>query len=594
MTTKQKLESLRRLIKKYGFSAYIIPSSDPNMSYDIPARYRAIEWLTGFTGSAGILVVTGNFAGLWTDPRYFIQAEKQLHGTGVELMKLNDPRRPAYIDWFAGNTPKGGIVGFDGNVVSARLAKMIREALGEKDIAIDYSKDLIDLIWKDRPALPPDAVFEYGEKFSGKSRKNKLDEVMKELREEEIDFNLLTSADDIAWLFNLRGSDMQHSPLFVAYAIISRFNALLFADELKIPGGVKASLMKDGVSIYNPSEIEKHLNRLPKGRRVLLTPAKTNIYLYDIISSHCRIVDGRSIPALMKTSKNETEISHLRNVMIKEGVALVRFFIWLERSCPKRSITEYTAARQLEMIRSREDTYTGNSFSPIVAYGANAAQAHYTPGEETAAELRGGGLLLVDSGAQYLDGTTDTTRTVSLGTPTRQQKRDFTLVLKGHIEIATTVFPEGTRGFHLDAFARKHMWRYGINYGHGTGHGVGFFLNVHEGPPSISPNSANDTSLQPGMVLSNEPGIYREDQHGIRTENLVLVKKHSESRWGVFLTFETLTLFPVEFSLIESSMLSPFEKEWLNNYHSRVYEKLSPFLNLKEKEWLKNKTAKIQ
>ncbi len=592
MSPGEKVGNLRSEMKKKGFNAFVILRTEPGLKYGMPGHWELLSWLTGFTGSAGTLVITEDFAGLWTDSRYTIQARKELKGSGIQPFE-EEGSSDSFIKWLGEKMSPGAVVGVDGKIFPAKSALKIRKTLAEKGVRLADATDFLSVIRKDSPQPSLEPVMDYSPLYSGKTRREKFEEIRKMMSRQKADFQLLASLDDIAWFFNLRGNDISHTPLFDAFALISRYHEVLFIDDIKLPGEVKAALMKDGVILSTPENIEKHLADFPEGSRVHLNPAKTALWLFNMIPSHCRIVEGKTIPAVLKTCKNETEIKHIRNVMVKDGVALVKFFMWLEKNCGRRGITEYAASVKLDRFRNTQENYTGTSFPPIVAYRGNGAKVHYTPLPGKSEKIERNGILLVDSGGQYIDGTTDTTRTVSLGNSTDKQKRDFTLVLKGHIELATTIFPEGTMGFHLDALARKHLWQEGKNYGHGTGHGVGFFLNVHEGPPSISPNRENDTSLEPGMVLSNEPGIYREGEYGIRTENLVLVKHHSRTEWGRFLAFETLTLFPVDRELIVPSMLTSFEKKWLNSYHLKVWDSLSGFLDDEEKAWLKDKTRRI-
>ncbi len=593
MTPREKMELLRKQMSKHGFDALIVFRTDPAVNFGFPGHWEHLMWLAGFSGSAGTLVVTAGFAGLWTDSRYTLQAGVELKGSGISLFP-SENQSLSCIQWLEKNLSPGSVLALDENLTPLNIAVKIREALQDKDIKIEYTKSLTGSIREDSPAPSLKPVLDYSTFFTGETRREKFEKVRKKMGESGVDFQILSALDDIAWIFNLRGSDLPFSPLFEGIALISRYHEVLFVEEIKLPGEVKAALMKDGVSIKPPEKIAKDLSGLPANSRILINPAKTGLWLSRMIPSHCRIVEGKTIPAMMKTRKNDTEVSHIRNVMVKEGAALVKFFMWIEKNRGSKGITEYSAARQLDRFRNTQENYTGMSFPPIVAFGENGAKVHYTPVAGRSSPIGREGILLVDSGGQYLEGTTDTTRTVCLGSPSKQQKQDFTQVLKGHIELAATVFPEGTRGFQLDPLARKHLWQDGKNYGHGTGHGVGFFLNVHEGPPSISSNTKNDTPLEEGMILSNEPGIYREGEYGIRTENLVLVTYHSKTGWGRFLTFETLTLFPVDIELIDVSMLSSAEKEWLNNYHMKVWNSLSKVLSRREKEWLKEKTRKVK
>ena len=580
-------------MKQHDLNAWIIPATDPHQGEYIPAHWQTRTWFSGFTGSAGMVVVTQEFAGLWTDSRYFIQAENELKGTGIELVKLKIPHTPEYIDWLMEKLPEGSKVGFDGKVVSAQLARLMESRFREKGIATDASMDLPGMIWEDRPALPGAMVFEHEEALAGKSRWEKLAMVRDEMKAIGAGYHLLTALDDIAWMFNLRGADVDYNPVFVSYAIITPNNSLLFVDEKKLPDNAISRLKEEGVTVKPYDAIADYLKGLSEESSILYSSGKISHYLAQAIPRHCRKIDDISIPARLKACKNKVEAANIRKAMVKDGVALVRFFRWLEEKIGKITITEVSLDEQLGKFRKQQQGYTGNSFSTIAGYRDHGAIVHYSATRETAYELQPEGILLLDSGAQYPDGTTDITRTISLGKPSGEEKRDFTLVLKGHIELSRAVFPAGTKGFHLDVLARKALWQDGKNYGHGTGHGVGFFLNVHEGPQGITPNPAVNYPLQPGMVLSNEPGFYREGHYGIRTENLVMVVPLTETAFGSFLGFETLTLFPYDLNLIDSSMLSHDEKQWINHYHQEVYEKLAPGLDEEEKKWLSHKTRAI-
>lgn len=582
-------------MNKHHFDAYIIPVTDPHLGEYIPAHWRCIAWFSGFTGSAGTIVITRNFAGLWTDSRYFLQAEEQLKNTGIELVKLKIPHSPEYIDWLKEKLKDGSTIGFDGKVVSIGLTRKFEKFLEDKNILINTSKDLVGEIWQNRPALPDSKIFDFDVKFSGVSREKKSDNVKQRMKEEGVDYHLLTALDDIAWTFNIRANDVKYSPLAVSFALIGFDNTSLFIDKKKIPDKLKKILSDAGISLMSYKEISKALMKLGKGTRIYLSPGSTNTWLYRSIPSFCKIIEGISIPAKLKAIKNPVEIEHVKNTMVKDGVALTRFFFWLERTIGKQKITEISASKKLNDFRNQQDLYQGPSFATIAGYREHGAIVHYEPTPDTDIELNPEGIFLLDSGGQYLDGTTDTTRSISLGNPTLEEKRDFTLVLKGTIALSLIEFPLGTRGFQIEVLARKALWENGLNYGHGTGHGVGFFLNVHEGPQTIGTGASGnlETILEPGMILSDEPGIYREGKYGIRTENLLLIEKSRETEFGQFLKFKTLTLCYIDTKLVEKSLLLPEEKKWLNDYHIKVYDLISPYLTGEEKIWLKEKTREI-
>ena len=595
MNSLQKLDKLRCLMALSDFDAYIIPGTDPHMNEYMPDFWQVRSWFSGFTGSAGTLVITTNFAGLWTDSRYFLQGESELKGSGIELVKLLIPHTPEHVDWIVKNLPVGSRVGIDGKMISVDSVRSMRTAFTEKQIELVTNEDLISPLWTDRPPIPLNPVIEHDVEFSGCAREEKIGMVRNEMTRLEVNHHLITSLDDIAWLLNLRGTDILYNPLFVSYVLIDAHSVKLFVNEAKIDTETEEDLLNDGVAICGYGDIEETLSKLEKGNKLLLAPGKVNFALFDAIPSGVKILEGVNPTTLLKAIKNETEIGHLRQTMVYDGIALVKFFFWLDENIGKIKITEISAADKLELLRSQQPNFKGLSFATIAGYAGHGAIVHYDPTPETDVELHPKGIFLVDSGGQYLSGTTDVTRTVTLGVPNQEQKRDFTLAMKGTISLSDAVFPEGTKGYQLDALARIALWKNGINFGHGTGHGVGFFLNVHEGPQSISPNAAGPASnvIEKGMVTSVEPAMYREEKHGIRTENLVLTVPYLMNEFGTFLRFETLTLCPIDRKLIEVSLLERRELEWLNTYHANVFERLSPFLTDKEYEWLKEQTAKI-
>ncbi len=594
MTIREKISALRSLMQEKGFAAYIIPPTDPHQSEYISDHWKTREWLSGFTGSAGTVVVTQQFAGLWTDSRYFIQAEKELEGTPIELVKLKIPHTPEYIDWLGEHLQEGETVGINGKVFSQSLVNQIKSKLSPLGIKFNCVFDLPDQIWKDRPALSSGEVMEHDLKYAGKSRTEKIAMVREEMKDNAIDYHLLTSLDDIAWLFNLRGTDVEYNPVFISYAVISQNSAVLFLDEKKLNASLKAKLEDEGIELQPYTAISQYLGDLPKDSLLSYNSGKTSHHLWLSIPPHCQKTDKISIPAVLKTCKNENEIKNIRNALIKDGVALVKFFRWLEQNIDKGEITEITLDEQLTHFRQQQPGFMGNSFGTIAGYKDHGAIIHYSATEETAYTLKPEGMLLLDSGGQYVDGTTDITRTICLGKPTDEQIMDYTLVLKGLIKLSMAYFPEGTKGFHLDALARFPLWQHGKNYGHGTGHGVGYFLNVHEGPQGITPNPMVNYPLKEGMLQSNEPGFYPEGKYGIRLENLIVVIPHIETQYGKFLQFETLTLFPLEMNLIDTEMLTPEEQGWLNRYHRKVFQNLSPHLNTEENQWLLKKTREVK
>ena len=582
-------------MKKRKIDAYIILNTDPHLGEYIPDHWKIVRWLTGFTGSAATVIVAKKFAGLWTDSRYFLQAEQQLFGSGFSLMKLSTAGVPAWLEWLGEKMKKGSCIGVDGRIFSIENLNKLKKIPDAKGIKIDPNCDLISDIWKERPSMPDSIAYDHNITFCGKDRADKIQEVREQMFKMKVDSQLLTSPDDIMWLLNIRGNDLKYSPLILSFAIIGKEQVLLFADEKQIPLKLASEFDKIGVTILPYDEVNLILSRLKKGSSFLLNPETTNARFFKSIDDGVNIVKSISIPARLKAVKNSVEIKNIRNVMVKDGVALTKFLYWLEDNFKRMTITELSASEKLLEFRLQQSDCIGQSFETITAYKEHGALAHYSPSSGSDFVLGSEGILLIDSGGQYLGGTTDITRTIALGVPDRDQKSVFTLVLKGMINLASAKFPSGTKGFQLDILARKALWDNGLNYGHGTGHGVGFFLNVHEGPYSIGTGTSgsSQSSLEPGLVFSDEPAIYREGKYGIRTENLILVKEDEENEFGQFLKFETLTLCYIEKTLIDKSLLNPFEVKWVNQYHSKVYQRISPFLTIEEKEWLKMKTEEI-
>ena len=552
----ERIAALREAMRQQKVDAYIIPSSDPHLSEYPADRWKSREWISGFTGSAGTIVVTADKAGLWTDSRYFLQAASQLEGSGIELYKLALPETPSITEFLLHELHAGQAVGLDGQTYSAAEASALANKLSRKEIKLDTSADLIEGIWKDRPAVPGNPIFEMPEALSGASVHEKLDLINNQLRSEGADCLILAALDEIAWTFNIRGTDVTYNPVVVSYAFVSEDESVLFIKPEKLTAEITEHLKKEGVTLAEYSMIQRYLSRLPENSRVFVDMNKTNVSLYDAIPGNCTIVEGISPANHLKSIKNETEIKGFQNAVIKDGVALTKFYIWLEKQMAEGAqVTEISAAEKLTALRAEQPQYIMDSFGTICGYAEHGAIVHYSATPETDATLKPEGLLLIDSGAQYLDGTTDITRTIALGEPTEQMKKDFTRVLKGTISLAKSKFPAGTRGSQIDILARKALWDSGINYLHGTGHGIGHCLNVHEGPQSIRMEE-NPVTLKPGMVISDEPAMYRTGEYGIRTENMILVREDSETEFGKFLGFDTLTLCFIDTSLIIIPMLS--------------------------------------
>lgn len=590
----ERIAALRSAMKEENVKAYIIPTSDPHMSEYPAACWKYREWISGFTGSAGTIVITDKKAGLWTDSRYFLQAEAQLEGTGIDLYKLMLQGTPSIAQFLSMELKEGDTVALNGLTYSVADAQNLESSLKKKGINLNCNLSLIDPIWKDRPCIPDSPIFEMPIELSGKSSEDKLLEINNMLHQAGADCTILSALDEVAWTCNIRGTDVSYNPVAISYAFISNNENVLFINPKKVPAEIADNLKKEGWILADYGKLFDYLAKLPENCRVFIDRGRTNVAIYNALPKSAIIIDGISPANHLKSIKNETEIKGFRSAVVKDGVAMTKFFYWLEKQMEAgEKVTELSAAHKVSEFRSEQALYVMDSFAPISSYGAHGAVVHYSPTSETDTELKPDSLYLLDSGAQYLDGTTDITRTVALcKEPTEQMKKDFTRTLKGTIGIAKCKFPAGIRGCLIDAFARKALWDAGINYLHGTCHGIGHCLNVHEGPQSIRMEE-NPVILEPGMVMSDEPAMYRTGEYGIRTENMVLIHKDSETEYGTFLGFETLTLCYIDTRLIVVSMLSAREHAWINKYHQQVYEELSPYLNEEEKAWLKEKTAEI-
>lgn len=593
----RRISELRAAMKERGLHAYIVPSSDPHQSEYVAERWQARQWLSGFTGSAGTLIVTADFAGLWTDSRYFLQGESQLEGSGIELMKLKVPHTPEYLEWLAENLPQGGLLGFDGQVVALQQVGMWRRHLQGREVELEPRYDLISEIWTDRPPPPASEVSDFPEEMAGESRIARLDKLRKWMDQEGLDRYLLVALDEIAWLLNIRASDVDFNPVCVSYLLVDRKEAHWFCGPDRVPEELTRKLNGARIFLHSYHQLKNHLGELSAETTLGLDPATTSVRVHAA-AGNCEVIRLASPVGAWKGRKNATELKHLRQVMRRDGVALLRLWRWLEEALERgETPTEAEVADRLNEMRARDDRYRGPSFSSIVGYRANGAIVHYRPEHGSSAPIHPEGLLLIDSGGQYTDGTTDITRTFSLGKPTTDEQLHFTLVLKGHIALDRARFPAGTTGVQLDTLARAPLWRAHLDYGHGTGHGIGFFLNVHEGPQGIaaSPRSAKtQTPIVPGMVTSNEPGYYPAGRYGIRIENLILAKTDGHNEFGPWLCFETLTLFPIDRRLIAVHLLRPEELDWLNAYHEKVERELSPLLDKAEKAWLRQACAPLE
>ena len=586
----ERIHALRMWFKP-NIQAFIIPSTDPHLSEYVAPHWKSREWISGFTGSAGTVVITEKKAGLWTDSRYFLQAAEQLQGSGIDLYKEMLPETPSITKFLSDELQPGESVGIDGKMFSVEQVESMQAELSAKNIQIVFCPDPMDELWENRPPMPESPAFVYDIKYAGKSCSEKIAAIRTELKKKSAESVMLSALDEIAWTLNLRGNDVHCNPVVVSYLLITEKKAVLFIAPEKVTEEVRNYLEKQQIEIQNYSNTEIYLSDL-NSSSILMNPAKTNYSVFSSVNPQCRIIRGEAPVALLKAIRNEQEIKGIHAAMQRDGVALVKFLRWLESAVPSGTETELSIDRKLHAFRATQDLYAGESFDTIAGYKEHGAIVHYSATEESNATLHPKGFLLLDSGAQYLDGTTDITRTIALGELTTEEKTDYTLVLKGHIALAMAVFPSGTRGAQLDVLARMPLWSHKMNFLHGTGHGVGHFLSVHEGPQSIRMNE-NPIVLQPGMITSNEPGVYKGGSHGIRTENLTLVCSAGEGLFGEYLKFETITLCPICKKGIIKELLTADEVDWLNNYHQQVYEKLSPKLNEEEKAWLKEATAAI-
>ncbi|MDR1357009.1 MAG: aminopeptidase P family protein [Tannerellaceae bacterium] len=591
----KRMAALRRAMLNNGLKAYIVTGSDPHLSEYVQDRWKTRQWLSGFTGSAGTMVVTGNKAVLWTDSRYFLQAEAELAGTSIELYKDGTPGCRTISEFIVGELDEGSVAGVDGLTYSAANASVLRNALAAKKITLYTAVDLFDKIWHDRPEALTKKIAEIPDGVVGQSRDEKLKTIRERIRAAGANALLLTSPDEVCWTFNLRGSDIKYTNVQLSYAFISEKEAIIFLYTDETHWETRIVMNAQGLELLDYNRIIPYLSSLSPNVRLIADINRTPAALIEAIPKRCRIINDLTPVNHLKSVKNGNEINGFIASVKKDGVALTRFYMWLEQQLSEgNSLTEISVSDKLLSLRKEAAHFRFESFEPICAYNEHAAIVHYNATPETDAVIRPEGLLLMDTGAHYLDGTTDITRTITLSdNPSQEMKEDFTRVLKGHIALASCKFPAGTRGSQLDVLARKALWDVGLNYGHGTGHGVGHVLCVHEGPQSIRAEE-NPVPLLPGMILSNEPGLYRAGKYGIRIENMMLVHEAGETDYGLFLSFETISLCFIDTRLIDTSMLSAAEIAWLNRYHRIVYDNLSPLLKSKECQWLKAKTEAIQ
>lgn len=596
MKTSEKLALLRAEMKKRGISAYVVVTDDFHASEYVGTHFKAREFLSGFTGSAGTLVVLPDSAALWTDGRYFLQASQQLAGSGIELMRMGEPGVPEIADFLRDHVAENGFIGFDSRTVSNAFARTIGEKTREKHIRFAGGEDLVDLVWADRPALSCEPVWTLDVKYTGLTRREKLAMVRGKMEELGADVFVIPALDEVAWLLNLRGGDVLYTPVFLSYLLLGRDQATLCVQKEAVSAEIEAQLKADGVSLAPYDDIYRLIAALPTATRVLLDGERANYRITQSVPDGAETLDRPSPIQLMKAMKTPAEQENERLAHIKDGVAVTRFLYWLKHAVGKEPITELSAAKKLESLRAEGEHYLEQSFDPILAYGAHGAIVHYEPTEETDISLEPHGLCLADTGAQYLEGTTDITRTVALGPLTDEEKRIYTLVLRGHLQLGAAKFLYGCTGENLDMLARTPLWENGLDYNHGTGHGVGFVLGVHEGPERVHwdvNRQKRHCVIEEGMIFSNEPGIYLAGKFGVRIENLVVVREAERTEFGRFLKLEPLTLVPYDRDAIDLTMLSSRDVELLNDYHAKVCAAISPYLQGDELNWLKEVTAPV-
>ena len=590
----QRLARVRSVMSEHGVHALLVPSADPHLSEYLPAYWQGRQWLSGFQGSVGTLIVTPTFAGLWADSRYWEQAAKELAGSGIELVKLM-PGQPGPLEWLAEQTPEGETVAVDGSVLALAPSRTLENRLKERGAQLRTDIDVLGLVWEGRPSLPVQPLYEHAAPQATVSRAEKLAQLRETLQQRQADAHFIATLDDIAWLFNLRGSDVSFNPVFLSFALIEHTQASLFVDLNKVGAELKRTLQREGVMLRDYSEIADALAALPASTRLLLDPARVTCGLIANVNKEVRLVEGINPTTLAKAQKKPEDAVHIRQAMEQDGAALCEFFAWLESAWGRERITELTIDERLTAARTRRPGFVSLSFNTIAAFNANGAMPHYHATEQEHAVIEGNGLLLIDSGGQYLGGTTDITRMVPVGEVSAEQKQDCTRVLKGVIALSRARFPKGILSPLLDSIARAPLWADNVDYGHGTGHGVGYFLNVHEGPQVIAYQAAAapHTAMLPGMITSIEPGTYRPGRWGVRIENLVLNQEAGTSEFGTFLKFETLTLCPIDTRCLQVELLTCEELDWLNGYHAHVRERLSPLLTGDALAWLNTRTEPV-
>ena len=595
MTVPERLSALRKCMQEKHIDIYIVPTADFHQSEYVGEHFKARAYITGFTGSAGTAVITLHDAKLWTDGRYFLQAAKQLEGTGVTLMKMFEPGVPTIEEYLEAELKSGQTLSFDGRVVSVGEGDEYASIAKKNGAKIDYQEDLIDAIWTDRPPLSEEPVWFLEEKYSGESTESKLSRIRKEMEDAGCDTHIVSTLDDICWTLNIRGNDIDFSPLVLSYAIIKKDSLELYIDERKLDDKLKTIFKKEGVNLHPYNAIYEDVKKLPGNATVLIDKTKLNYAIFNNIPNSVPIVNKRNPEILMKALKNPVEVENIKKAEIKDSIAHVRFMKWLKENLGKIKITEMSASEKLDEFRAEMGNFIRDSFEPISSYGPHSAIVHYSSSPETDVELKEGSLYLSDTGAGFYEGSTDITRTYALGEVPNKMKEDFTIVAISNLQLANAKFLQGSTGLTLDILARKPFWDRGLNYNHGTGHGVGYLLNIHEGPAGFryKYRAGETEEIQEGMVITDEPGLYIEGSHGIRLENELLARKGVQNEYGQFLYFETITLIPFDLDAISLDMLNEENRKLLNDYHKRVYEEIAPHLNEEEKAFLKKYTSAI-
>lgn len=592
----KRIKRLRKLMREGRIDAYLVPTSDYHESEYVGSHFSCREYITGFTGSAGTALIGRDWAGLWTDGRYFVQAASELEGSGVELMKIGEPGVPTIEEYLEKHLPQQGILGFDGRVVSARMGEDLKKRLESRNVSFAYTEALIGEIWEERPGLSAEPVWVLEERYAGRPAAEKIAELRQEMKAVQATVHILTTLDDIVWLLNIRGDDIPFNPVVLSYVVVTERELYLFINEKTLDGQVRDYLQKLGVTVKPYNDIYAFVKALRR-ERVLMESSCVNYAIKNSLDSSNKIVDRMNPTVMAKAVKNPVEIENERRAHIKDGVAMTKFIFWLKKNIGVTDMTEISVSDYLEELRRQQEGNLGLSFNTISAYGENAAMCHYAATPESNKTLKPEGLYLIDSGGQYYEGTTDITRTVALGPVTDEEREHFTLVAMSMLRLGHAKFLYGCRGLSLDYIARQPMWERGLNYNHGTGHGVGYLLNVHERPNGIRykmvPERMDSAVIEEGMICSDEPGIYIEGSHGIRTENLIVCRKAEKNEYGQFMEFEYLTFVPIDLDALDVSLMEKRDIQYLNEYHRQVYEKISPYLTREEQEWLKEATREV-